>query len=74
MIESHKRTITKSVTYRISAWSITVPVTLAMTGSWAMALGGSTLLHALLTVAYYIHERAWLKVKWGMNQPLHTKT
>jgi len=28
-------------------------------------LSTAILIHVILTVAHYIHERVWLKIKWG---------
>jgi uncharacterized membrane protein len=56
MIESHKRTIARAVSWRIVATLITIPFT---------GLSTAILIHVLLTIAYYIHERSWLKIKWG---------
>jgi uncharacterized membrane protein len=53
------------LSYRISAWLLTVPFTYAVTGDWASAFEGSAVLHLALTLDYYIHERIWLKIKWG---------
>jgi len=35
------------------------------TGNIASATGFATALHILLSIDYYIHERIWLKIKWG---------
>ena len=35
------------------------------TGNIANATGFATALHILLSIDYYIHERIWLKIKWG---------
>jgi uncharacterized membrane protein len=67
-MESHKRTIARMVSYRITAWLLTVPFTYYLTGDWTDAFGGSALLHVALTLDYYIHERIWLKIKWGRTE------
>jgi uncharacterized membrane protein len=53
------------ISYRITAWLLTVPFTYYVTGDWTAAFGGSAVLHIALTLDYYIHERIWLKIKWG---------
>jgi adenylylsulfate kinase len=65
--ETHKRTITRMVTYRITAWLFTILWTYWFTGDIASATGFATALHILLSVDYYIHERIWLKIKWGLK-------
>jgi uncharacterized membrane protein len=66
MKESKKRTITRMLTYRLTAWSFTIFWTWLFTGDITKATGFATLLHILLSIDYYIHERIWLKIKWGL--------
>lgn len=65
MSETHARTLTKMVTYRVSAWLLTIPLLFLMTGDWSESVTGSVLVHIVLSLDYYIHERIWLKIKWG---------
>jgi uncharacterized membrane protein len=65
MYETRKRTVAKMFSYRITAWLFTILWTYMFTGNIGEATGFATLLHILLSVDYYIHERMWLKVKWG---------
>jgi uncharacterized membrane protein len=67
MMETKKRTVVRMITYRITAWLFTIFYTWLFTGSIAAATGFATALHILLSVDYYIHERIWLKVKWGLK-------
>ncbi len=66
MIETHKRTLVRMISYRITAWLFTILWTYLYTGNLTQATGFSTLLHILLSVDYYFHERMWLKIKWGL--------
>jgi uncharacterized membrane protein len=65
MTETHKRTIARMISYRITAWLFTILWTYLFTGDLGSATGFATALHILLSVDYYIHERIWLKIKWG---------
>ncbi len=56
MAESHTRTIIKSITWRIVATAVTA----AFTG-----ISGAIIINIWMTVAYYIHERAWVRINWG---------
>lgn len=67
MLETQTRTLTRSLTYRLSAWLLTIGLTYAWTGSLAQSTGFSTFLHGILSLDYYIHERVWLRVKWGLK-------
>jgi uncharacterized membrane protein len=65
MTETHARTIVRMISYRITALLLTVPMTYMITGNWGEAFSGSFILHLVLTLDYYVHERVWLKIKWG---------
>jgi uncharacterized membrane protein len=56
MSEQHKRTVVRAITYRVIA--------LLITALWT-GLADAVLIHIILTAVHYIHERAWLKVRWG---------
>ena len=55
-METHKRTVARTVGWRIIATVMTIPFT---------GLSTAILIHVMLTIAHYIHERVWLKIKWG---------
>lgn len=56
MIETHPRTLIRTITYRIAA--------LGITALWT-GLETAVLIHVVLTAVHYVHERAWLTIKWG---------
>jgi uncharacterized membrane protein len=56
MTESHKRTIVRAISWRIVATLVTA----AYTG-----LSGAIIINVWMTLAHYIHERAWLRWSWG---------
>jgi uncharacterized membrane protein len=63
--ETQKRTIVRMITYRLTAWLFTIFWTWLLLGDIAKSTGFATTLHLLLSIDYYIHERIWLKIKWG---------
>jgi uncharacterized membrane protein len=65
MTETKKRTVVRMLTYRLTAWLFTIFWTYLFTGNLGEATGFATMLHILLSIDYYIHERVWLKIKWG---------
>ena len=67
MVETKRRTLTRMVTYRLTAWVFTIFWTYLFTGSIGKSAGFATALHILLSIDYYIHERIWLKIKWGLD-------
>ena len=56
MTETHKRTFVRAIVWRIIATLITA----AWTG-----LSGAIIINIFMTLAHYVHERVWLKIKWG---------
>ena len=56
MTELHKRTIVRTVSYRIIA--------LLITAIWT-GLSDAVVIHIILTAVHYGLERMWLKIKWG---------
>ena len=56
MTELHKRTIVRTVSYRIIA--------LLITAIWT-GLSDAVVIHLILTAVHYALERIWLKIKWG---------
>ena len=69
MLETHERTIARMISYRIIAWLFTIIWTYMFTGDFGQATGFATLLHILLSIDYYVHERVWLSIKWGIKFP-----
>lgn len=55
-MESKKRTVIRTVSYRIIA--------LLITAIWT-GLSDAVFIHIILTGVHYIMERMWLKIKWG---------
>ena len=64
-MDTHKRTIVKTITWRIIATLTTVIVIYLWIGDLAAALGSGLLANALKTIFYYAHERIWNKSDFG---------
>ncbi len=64
-METRKRTFARMISYRITAWVFTIFWTYMFTGDLGNSTWFATALHILLSVDYYIHERIWLRIKWG---------
>lgn len=56
MTELHKRTLVRTVSYRITA--------LFITAIWT-GISDAIVIHIILTAVHYAMERIWLKIKWG---------
>jgi uncharacterized membrane protein len=66
-METNKRSIVKTVTWRITGSTATFLIAYLMTGDLSIAgvIGITQLISN--TILYYIHERIWNLIKWGRN-------
>jgi uncharacterized membrane protein len=67
MKEAAKRSLAKTVTWRLTGSSSTFLISWLVTGNVAVA--GTILgLHFVAnTVLYFLHERVWNKIYWGKH-------
>jgi uncharacterized membrane protein len=67
--DKHRRTIAKGVTWRFTATATTFIISWVVTGNveTALAIGGIEFVVKFLV--YYMHERAWQLVPWGLREP-----
>ncbi|NOQ37938.1 DUF2061 domain-containing protein [archaeon] len=72
-MDTHKRTIVKTITWRIIATATTVLTIYLWTKDLSLALGSGLFANALKTIFYYIHERLWNKTDFG-RLPVSAKT
>ncbi len=56
-METHKRTMARAISYRLVALIAT---------AFMIGLKEAISIHIVLTVLYYICERIWLQVSWGL--------
>jgi uncharacterized membrane protein len=64
---SKRRSLAKSITWRLIAIVVTFLVGFVMTGSLGFAASLSLLSNLINFVLYYLHERVWLKIHWGRH-------
>ncbi|MCK5062404.1 MAG: DUF2061 domain-containing protein [Candidatus Aenigmarchaeota archaeon] len=72
-MDTHKRTIVKTITWRIIATVTTVLTIYYWTDNWSLALASGLVANALKTIFYYIHERLWNMTDFG-RLPVPVKT
>ena len=62
-----KRSIFKTVTWRIVGSIDTMVVSYIITGNWkfGLAIGGVEVVSKM--ILNYLHERVWQRVNWGKN-------
>jgi len=64
-MESHRRSIAKAVSYRVFATILTFLIAWALTGELTIGLQIGVLDGVTKLLGYFLHERAWARVKWG---------
>jgi uncharacterized membrane protein len=68
--DTHKRSVIKTITYRMVVSSILATVTWSFTGNLAETSTITLLYNGGAIVFYYVHERLWNRVKWGTTTAL----
>ncbi len=70
-METKKRSIAKSLTWRTLGVVMLLIIGYLITGNIKDTGIITVIFHGLRMILYYIHERLWLKVKWGkIEHPL----
>jgi uncharacterized membrane protein len=62
-----KRSLVKAITYRSVIIVLDFSVIYLLTGKVDVALGFMVISNIYTTAAYFIHERIWNKIKWGIK-------
>jgi uncharacterized membrane protein len=63
--ETRRRAIVKAITYRVIVAITLAAISWFYTGNLFETSAVSITYTVIATIVYYVHERAWLKVKWG---------
>lgn len=65
MSDTNKRSLVKTVSWRLTGSGATFLISWLIAGN--LAIAGTIAVIQLIsnTILYYIHERIWNKVKWG---------
>jgi uncharacterized membrane protein len=66
-VESRKRSVVKAVSYRVLIVVLDFTVVYLLTGRMSAALGFMLVSNVYTTVAYFVHERVWTRIHWGME-------
>jgi uncharacterized membrane protein len=65
-VESQKRSIAKAVSYRFFGSMITAGIALMLTGKLDVAVGIGLLDAVAKITAFFLHERVWARIRWGV--------
>ena len=62
---TRKRSIVKALTYRVFIVCLDFLAIYVFTHKVEVALGFMIISNVYTTVGYFLHERAWARIKWG---------
>ena len=62
---NHKRSIVKSISWRIIATAVIIVMAYIWFGEWVSSISLGIVANGLKAVLYYLHERGWNLVGWG---------
>jgi uncharacterized membrane protein len=65
VIDKPKRSLIKTITWRITGSGATFGISYLILGNFVIAGSIATIQLVTNTVLYFIHERVWDRVKWG---------
>lgn len=65
LMATKKRSLLKSMTWRLVAIVSTLLIGYWLTRSWEFALSLTVVSNVINFILYYVHERVWLQVDWG---------
>ena len=65
-LESKKRSLVKSLVWRIIGIFVLGAITWAFTQNVEVTTAVTIIFHTIRFILYYIHERAWDKIEWGL--------
>lgn len=66
-MDQPKRSIVKTVSWRITGSGATFLIAYLLTGNFAVAGVISITQMITNTILYYVHERIWNKISWGQQ-------
>jgi uncharacterized membrane protein len=70
---SRKRSVVKAITYRVIIVCLDFLVIYLLTGKVVTAAAFMVLSNIYTTVGYFLHERVWAGISWGMEPQNETR-
>lgn len=64
MKETRKRSIAKSVTWRIICIIVSILTAFLLTSKWDVSVAIGTVYNIITMILYYFHERVWNRIRW----------
>lgn len=67
-VESHSRTVIKAISWRVVATFTSMSIVYLLTKEPLITLGFGAIEVIAKITFYYLHERTWHKISWGMRR------
>lgn len=67
MQETRKRSIAKSIVWRLICIVVSIAISYLLTARWEVAVAIGSVYNVVTMILYYFHERFWNCVKWGKS-------
>jgi uncharacterized membrane protein len=64
---TRKRSVVKSIIWRLICIVVSVLTTFLVSGKWDIAVAVGTVYNVITMILYYFHERIWNRIKWGIK-------
>ncbi len=68
MGETRKRSIAKSIVWRVICIVVSILTSYALTANWDISVAIGSIYNVITMFLYYFHERLWNYIKWGKSQ------
>jgi uncharacterized membrane protein len=68
MKETRKRSIAKSLVWRLICIVVSIATSFLLTTRWDIAVSIGGIYNIITMILYYFHERIWTIVKWGVTE------
>lgn len=70
--ETLKRSLTKTISYRVIILTLDFTTVYLFTGKITIAVGFMLVSNTYTTIGYFLHERLWDRINWGKISPQHS--
>lgn len=67
MRETRKRSIAKSVVWRLICVIVSIITSFLLIAKWDVAVAIGSIYNIITMILYYFHERTWNRIKWGIS-------
>lgn len=69
-MDSHWRSIVKSITWRLIAVAITILISYIWLHEWGSSIALSLTANGIKALLYYLHERGWNRIDFGRKKEI----